>query len=202
MKICVTGGTGFTGAALVLRLLRDGHEVRVLDKVAGLIDDDLRQAGAEITYASVTDVDAVSRVVRGCEIVHHVAAVFREVGIPDAVYQDVNVEGTRVVTRAAVAAGVRKLIYCSTQGVHGHIANPPGNEESPIIPEDYYQQTKYAGELAVRELASGAELEFTILRPTAIYGPFPGAAPPHLHRGGGGRAAVAPAGFAAPVLRG
>ncbi len=56
------------------------------------------------------------------------------------------------------------------QGVHGHIDNPPGDEQSPIEPEDYYQQTKYDGEIVVQEfIADGANA--TILRPTAIYGP-------------------------------
>ena len=46
---------------------------------------------------------------------------------------------------------IKKVVYCSTQGVHGHISNPPGNENSPIKPEDYYQQTKYEGELVAQE---------------------------------------------------
>jgi nucleoside-diphosphate-sugar epimerase len=46
----------------------------------------------------------------------------------------------------------------------------PGHEGSPIAPEDYYQQTKYEGELAVWEVARGG-LDATVLRPMAIYGP-------------------------------
>jgi nucleoside-diphosphate-sugar epimerase len=61
-------------------------------------------------------------------------------------------------------------VYCSTQGVHGHIENPPGDETSPIEPADYYQQTKYEGELELPPFAEKG-LEYTILRPTAIYGP-------------------------------
>lgn len=61
MKIFVTGGTGFTGAALVGRLLDEGHDVRVLDKQAGLADAELRERGASITYGSVTDRDAVAQ---------------------------------------------------------------------------------------------------------------------------------------------
>jgi len=170
MRIFVTGGTGFTGAALVERLLKDGHSVSVLDNKPGLILDGLKKAGAEVTIGSVTDPEAVARGVAGAEVVQHLAAAFRETGAPDALYKDVNVHGTRVVVEAALAAGVRKLVYCSTQGVHGHIASPPGDETSPISPEDYYQQTKYEGELVVREYAD-RPMEFTIIRPTAIYGP-------------------------------
>ena len=170
MKICVTGGTGFTGAALVKRLVNDGHSVVALDKQSGIAAEDLERCGVEILYGSVTDRELVRRAVAGCEVVFHLAAAFRELDVSDSVYKEVNVDGTRIVAGEAHAAGCRKLVYCSTQGVHGHIQSPPGDETSPIAPADYYQQTKYEGEL---ELPAFAEkgLEYTILRPTAIYGP-------------------------------
>lgn len=169
MKVCVTGGCGFTGAALTERLLDDGNKVTVIDKQAGLIDDHLRQKGANIIYDSVTNRDAVRKAVEGCEVVQHLAAAFRDVGVPDKVYHDVNVEGTKIVTEESIKAGSRKLVYCSTQGVHGHIKNPPGDENTEIAPADYYQQTKYEGELELVKFKG--QIEYTILRPTAIYGP-------------------------------
>ncbi len=170
MKVCVTGGTGFTGAALVERLLDDGHAVSVLDKQPGLIAERLQKRGAELIYGSVTDPKVVAQAVKGCEVVFHLAAAFRELNVPDSVYKDVNVGGTRVVAEQSLQAGARKLVYCSTQGVHGHITSPPGNENSPIAPADYYQQTKYEGELELPNFQDKG-LEYTIIRPTAIYGP-------------------------------
>lgn len=169
MKIFVTGGAGFTGAALVKRLLKDGHEVSVLDKNPGIALDELTELGADVTLGSVTDRKLVAEGSAGAEVVMHLAAAFREIGVPDSLYKDVNVHGTRVVAEEAVKAGARKLIYCSTQGVHGHIETPPGDETSPIAPADYYQQTKYEGEQVLEDFKG--ELEFTTLRPTAIYGP-------------------------------
>lgn len=170
MKICVTGGTGFTGAALVLRLLELGHEVVSLDKKPGIMSRELKEKGAHLISGSVTDAKVVSSSLQDAEVVMHLAAAFRELNVPDSVYYDANVNGTRVVFEEAAKAGVRKLVYCSTQGVHGHIEDPPGDENSPIAPADYYQQTKYEGELVCHELADKG-LEYTILRPTAIYGP-------------------------------
>lgn len=170
MKVFVTGGTGFTGTALVRRLLDDGHEVSVLDKQPGLADAELRERGARIVYGSVTDRAAVAGCSEGAEVVMHLAAAFRELGVGDEVYRSVNGLGTRIVAEEALRTGARKLVYCSTQGVHGHIAAPPGDESSPIAPADYYQRTKYEGEVELQRFAR-TPLEYTVLRPTAIYGP-------------------------------
>ena len=146
MRVLVTGGTGFTGSHLVRRLLDRGHDVVCLDNQPGLFADELRGLGAEVVIGSVTDADLVRRSSRGVEVVHHLAAAFRQLNVPKSVYREVNVEGTRNVLEAARASDVRRVVYCSTQGVHGHVMNPPGDENSPIAPEDYYQQTKYEGE--------------------------------------------------------
>ena len=170
MRILVTGGTGFTGTALVRRLLSDGHSVVVLDYKEGLFASELKRRGAEVMLGSVTSRDVVARAIQGVEVVHHLAAAFRELNVPEKHYYEVNVEGTRNVLTAAARAGVQKVVYCSTCGVHGNIDNPPGDENAPIRPADYYQQTKYEAEPFVREW-NRRGLRTTILRPAAIYGP-------------------------------
>ena len=126
MRILVTGGTGFTGKALVRRLLDLGHEVVALDYKEGLKTAELRDWGAEVIIGSVTDAAVVRRAMEGVEVVHHLAAAFREMNVPDTYYWEVNVQGTRNVLDAALKQGVRKLVYCSTCGVHGNIDHPPG----------------------------------------------------------------------------
>jgi nucleoside-diphosphate-sugar epimerase len=170
MRVLVTGGTGFTGKALVRRLLGEGHEVVALDYKEGLATDELRQAGAEVVIGSVTDRTVVDRCMGGVEIVHHLAAAFRELNVPDTYYHEVNVGGTRTVLESARAQGVRRFVYCSTCGVHGNIDRPPGGEDAPIQPADYYQRTKYLAEPIVQEFHRGG-LPSVILRPAAIYGP-------------------------------
>ena len=170
MKILVTGGTGFTGKALVRRLLNDGHQVVALDFQEGLKTQELRDWGAEVVIGTVTDKEVVDRSMKGVEVVHHLAAAFRQLNVPNSYYWDVNVEGTRNVLEAARRENVKKFVYCSTCGVHGNVDNPPGNEESPINAADYYQQTKYEAEPIVKEYQQKG-LETTILRPAAIYGP-------------------------------
>jgi nucleoside-diphosphate-sugar epimerase len=150
--------------------MKEGHAVVSLDYKEGLKTEELRRAGAEVMIGSVTDAAIVGRAMKGVDTVYHLAAAFREMNVPNTFYDDVNVGGMRTVADAAVREKVRRLIYCSTCGVHGNIDNPPGGEEAPIQPADYYQRTKYQGEVVLREYTAKG-LKWTILRPAAIYGP-------------------------------
>jgi len=170
MRILVTGGTGFTGKALVKRLLDDGHQVVALDYKEGLKTEELRQWGAEVVIGSVTDKAVLEKSMQGVELVHHLAAAFRELNVPNSFYDEVNVGGTVNALEAAFRQGVKKFIYCSTCGVHGNIDHPPGGEEAPIHPADYYQSTKYQAEPIVLDYFRKG-MKTVILRPAAIYGP-------------------------------
>jgi nucleoside-diphosphate-sugar epimerase len=170
MKVLVTGGTGFVGSHLVRRLLSRGHEVTTLDRSPGLFDDELRALGATMLSGSVTDAADVDRAVAGQEVVYHLASPFGDILEPDAAYWAIEVDGTRNVLEASGRHGVRRVVHCSTQGVHGIIADPPGDEDSPIAPRDYYCYSKAEGEKVVRDfLARG--MDVVVVRPTSVYGP-------------------------------
>jgi nucleoside-diphosphate-sugar epimerase len=169
-RVLVTGATGFTGSHLVRSLLAAGNHVVGLDNQKGLFFDELAREGAELHLGSVTDGALCRRLAEGCESVFHLAAAFRQVNLTRAEYWRINVEGTRNVGEAALAVGARRLIYCSTCGVHGHVERTPSGEDAPIAPADYYQLTKYEGEKVVLELVKKG-LGALILRPAAIYGP-------------------------------
>jgi nucleoside-diphosphate-sugar epimerase len=83
----------------------------------------------------------------------------------------VNVDGTRHVLEAARAAGVRRVVHCSTAGVHGHVEHPPADEDAPLAPGDQYQRTKLEAERLARRFAEENNLEVVIARPVGIYGP-------------------------------
>jgi nucleoside-diphosphate-sugar epimerase len=170
MKVLVTGGTGFTGKALVKRLIDAGHEVVSLDYQEGLKTDEIRSWGARVVIGTVTNREVVKDCMAGVEIVHHLAAAFRELDVPNSHYDEVNIGGTKVVLEEAFAVGVKKFVYCSTCGVHGNVDNPPADENAPIQPADYYQRTKYEAEPLVNEYCRKG-METVILRPAAIYGP-------------------------------
>jgi nucleoside-diphosphate-sugar epimerase len=170
MKVMVTGGTGFVGAHLVRRLLSRGHQVTSLDKNRGLFDDELRSGGATLLSGSVTAASDVSRAMTGCELVYHLASPFGDIMQPDAVYWDIEVNGTRNVLEAASQLGVRRVVHCSTQGVHGIIEDPPGDEDSPMAPRDYYCYSKVEGEKVVQEYLQRG-MDIVTVRPTSVYGP-------------------------------
>ena len=170
MEILVTGGTGFVGAHLIRRLLSRGHRVRSLDKNTGLFDDELRAAGATLLSGSVTDATTVERAVAGCEMVYHLASPFGDILQPDQVYWDIEVNGTRNVLEASRKHGVARVVHCSTQGVHGIITDPPGDEESPMAPRDYYCYSKVKGEEVCREFTAKG-MDVVVIRPTSVYGP-------------------------------
>jgi len=171
MRILVTGGTGFTGAALTSELLSKGHDVVALDNKLGIRDAELRESGAEVVVGSVTDQEVVNRCMEGAEAVFHLAAAFRELDVPESHYDDVNVDGTRIVLESAARYGATRFVYCSTCGVHGDVEDPPADEDAPITPADYYQRTKYEAEPLVSAYHGRDGMETVILRPAAIYGP-------------------------------
>ena len=176
MKIFITGGTGFTGSHLVKHVLRQGNAAVVLDNQEGIMLDELKSLGAEIIIGSVTDAAILRKAVEGCDVVYHLAAAFRKINVPNSEYDNTNINAMSSLLQICSDAGVRKVIYCSTQGVHGNIASlaqkppVPGNEDSPIKPEDYYQFTKHEGENVAQKFMDKG-MDITILRPTALYGP-------------------------------
>jgi dihydroflavonol-4-reductase len=168
MKALVTGASGFTGGHLARTLQRRGYAVRGLARSAEK-SAALERDGIEGIVGDVTDPEDVERAVEGCDVVYHIAALYREARHGDEVYWQVNVEGTRNVLDAAERAGVGRVVHCSTVGVHGDV-DMPADEDSPYAPGDIYQETKLAGENLARErFANG--LQGTVVRPAGIYGP-------------------------------
>ena len=168
--ILVTGGTGFTGSHLVSSLMRDYGRVRVLTRSSARASSIL-PAGVEIVEGDITDPVSVDRAVQGCEVVFNLAAAFREPGIPDRRYAEVHVEGTRDLLEASLKYGVRRIVHCSTVGVHSHIEHPPADENAPYAPGDVYQSTKAQGEELALAYARERSAPVTVARPTPIYGP-------------------------------
>ena len=174
MRVLVTGATGFTGGHLALTLAARGDEVRALVRPksrARFEASKLPRKGVIAVEGDLLDPAGVQRAADGVDVVYHIAATYREAGQRDSAYRAINVDGTRNVLDAAKAGGARRLVHCSTGGVHGHIANPPANEDAPFNPGDVYQETKLEAEQAAREFGNRTGFDVVVARPIGIYGP-------------------------------
>jgi len=166
----VTGATGFTGGHLARGLAARGHTVRAFVRDAERARD-LQTAGIELTVGDLRDRRALESAVQGIDVVYHVAAIYRQAGVSADTYRAVNATAVRELIEAARGAGVKRVVHCSTVGVHGDIEHPPANEDAPLKPGDVYQDTKLEGERLARETGDRLGIEVTIVRPTGIYGP-------------------------------
>src|SRR3954469_6179070 len=171
VRVLVTGAAGFTGGHLARALAARGDAVSALVRREGPAASALERAGVALVIGDLRDRDAVAAATDGVEVVYHIAAMYRQAGLGDDVYRAVNATAVREVVEAAARAGVRRVVHCSTVGVHGDVEHPPADEDAPLKPGDVYQVTKLEGERLAREAGARLGLEVTIARPTGIYGP-------------------------------
>lgn len=166
----VTGGTGFTGGYLCKNLKNRGYQVRAIARPQS-DKSGLEKIGVEIVEGDFTDRGSLRGKMAGVDVVYHIAATYRQEGIPKKEFWRVNVEGTRNLLDEALHSNVDRFVHCSTVGVQGEIKNPPATEDVPYGPGDWYQQSKVDGELLALDYFKNKGLKGTVVRPVGIYGP-------------------------------
>ncbi len=173
MKVLVTGGAGFIGSHIVDDLLAHGHEVVVVDDLstgrAQNLPDHVRVIELDILDPSLADIVTAERP----EVISHQAGqtdLRRSMADPllDA---RVNALGGLAVIRAAVSAGVRKVIYASTAAAYGEPDTQPVSETAPTRPISGYGVSKLAVEAYLYVAAREDGLDYTALRYANVYGP-------------------------------
>lgn len=182
MRILVTGGTGFIGAALVQKLRQQGHQVRVFDNDSRGHAQKLLGTDVEVVAGDIRDAAAVHSACENMEVVYHLAYIngtrfFYE--IPDQVL-DVAVRGMLNVIDASIAAGVRRFVYASSSEVYHLPERIPTDERvklqipDPTNPRFSYGGGKLIGELLTLHQLRRRGVEGVIFRPHNIYGPAMG----------------------------
>jgi dihydroflavonol-4-reductase len=169
----VTGATGFVGSAVVRALLGKGHDVRVLARPNS---DRRNLAGlsVEVAEGCLEDALSLARAVAGCRYLFHVAADYR-LWVPDPTPMfRANVEGTRVLMKAALDAGVERVVYTSSVATLGLVPEGLADEATPSNVEDMvgpYKRSKFQAEEVVRDLISNRGLAAVIVNPSTPVGP-------------------------------
>jgi UDP-glucose 4-epimerase len=170
----VTGGAGFIGSNLVLRLLADGHEVVVLDNLASGLKHNLPDhERLRFIEGDIRDPDAVRDAVQGVEILFHLAAsVGNKRSIDDPIEDaQVNVMGTLQVLEGARQGGVRKVVASSSAGIFGELRTIPIREDHPVEPDTPYGSSKLGAEKECLAYGKLFGLETICLRYFNVYGP-------------------------------
>jgi uncharacterized protein YbjT (DUF2867 family) len=157
MRVLVTGGTGFVGRTILHELHRAGHKLHVLSHrghtaAATAIEEEF---GGQIHHGNILDLGYLDSDLRGSkeriDAVIHLVGIISEVG--EQTFENIHVVGTQKIVEWAKRSGIRRLIHMSALGTRpGAIAR--------------YHKSKWAAEEIVRE--SG--LDWTIFRPSIIYG--------------------------------
>ncbi len=168
----VTGGSGFIGAHLVRELVQLGRKVRVYDRHP--FPAEMEEQPYDVAIADIADRTALSEAMKGCENVYHLAGNPHLWERDSRVFDRVNRQGTENVLYAARSAGVRLLVYTSTESIlaprdHQGLIN----EETVTRIQDMigpYCRSKFLAEQAV-VAAAGEGFPVVIVSPTLPIGP-------------------------------
>jgi dihydroflavonol-4-reductase len=170
----VTGGSGFLGSAVVRALIERGVRVRALVR-ASSPRDNFRGLDCEVVVGDLTDRESLKAALKGVRYLFHVAADYRLWARDPAEIIRANVEGTLNLKRAALAAGVERIVYTSSVAalrVAG--ATAPVDEAATLSPDEAigaYKRSKIMAERAVEDMILREGLPAIIVSPTTPIGP-------------------------------
>lgn len=173
MKTFLTGSTGFIGAAIVRELLREGRDVRLLVR-PGSDTLNLNGLDVELWQGDLLDHGSLRQGLKGCDVLYHAAADYRLwTRNPEEMYR-INVGGTEAILKAALEAGLSKVVYTSSVGTLGNPGDgTPGNEDTKVTLADMvgpYKKSKFLAERTAEQFVAKG-LPLVIVNPSTPVGP-------------------------------
>ncbi len=178
MRALVTGGAGFIGSTLVDRLLRDGHDVVILDNLSTGRQEFLADARTHqrclLVIGDLLDGHSLAAAMTGCDAVFHLAANADVRFGPEHPRRDLeqNTLATFAVLDTMRTVGVRRVTFASTGSVYGDASIVPTPEDAPFpVQTSFYGASKLAGEALIAAHAAAFGIEAVILRFVSVLGP-------------------------------
>ncbi len=164
-KALVTGVPGWLGTRLVERLVQQGRSVTCF--VHPLVDPSPLPSGVTVAHGDVRDQKAVSDAAAGVTTIFHLAAVIHPKWTRD--FDQINAIGTRNVLEAAATAGVKRVIFASSNAVQGSLRSGLMDETGQCHPESAYGRSKMIAEQIIKEFDQ--KISVAIIRSPMFYGP-------------------------------
>ncbi len=171
MKYFITGGTGFIGVNLALKLANDGHQVNALVRNKEK-EKLLNHPNIKLFYGNIQQTEVLEKAVEDVNGIFHLSAFARPWAKDKSTYNKVNVEGTKNLFLIALKKGVPKIVYTSTGGTFGPSIETPVDEET-IRDTDFfneYESTKFMAEKITKDFVLKG-MNIVIVHPTRVYGP-------------------------------
>lgn len=172
MKILVTGGAGFIGSNLVDRLIKDGHQVSIIDNLSTGKKENINSQ-ATFHEADICDFDKIRPLFQEVDCVFHLAALPRvPISVEDPVgTSQINIMGTISIFKAASESKVKRIVFASSSSVYGNQDTLPFIETMIPEPISPYALQKLAGEQWGRMFTDLYKMPVVCLRFFNIYGP-------------------------------
>ena len=172
-RVAVTGGAGFVGTNLVRALLKENHEVVIIDDFSTGLKSNLKGLDVQVHEISFVDTEKVSKALEKSEYIFHLGArgsVPRSIKNPRAT-MDVNVTGTLNVLESARANGAA-VAFSSSSSVYGSNLELPKNEKMWMAPLTPYAASKLSGEALIASYAASYGISAVTYRFFNIFGPW------------------------------
>ena len=174
MKCFLTGITGFIGSNLARNLATDGHQVNAI--IRGPVSEEFKEYPTVRFFKSdLHNLEMLKQAMEGCDVAFHLAAYAKPWSKNPHDFHRINVEGAANVFEAALASGVKKVVFTSTAGTTSPSPGLEPMDEScqRTIPffNDYESTKAEAEEVAMEYCRKG--LQIVIVNPTRVYGPGP-----------------------------
>lgn len=168
----VTGGAGFIGTNLCERLIRDGHEVIIVDDLSGGKAERIPELAA-FYRLDICKTEPLTALMKNVDVVVHLAALPRVQFSIEHPFeaQRVNTDGTLSVLEAARKAGVKRVVYAASSSAYGDQDEMPLRETMKADPKSPYGLHKYYGEILMKMWADIHGIETVSLRFFNVYGP-------------------------------